>query len=342
MVLLILLTIFSCALVVVGSAYLWDRRQKLFFRHKNVPYVSSSIFGGSLRDVLLLRQSVADAMLDLYTKASEKDVPFVGARLLFKNCLVVRDLELVKRVLVQDFNHFSNRSAAADFHHDPFGGYNLFLLKNPEWHELRRKITPVFTGSRMKLFFEDINGIGEKLHKKILMDIPIDKVVSLKDLNGAFSTDVYASCSFGIEVNFIERPESEFGTTAMEMFNFKAARALEFGSNFVFPELSKFRKTFFFSKEGSVYLKEVLSAVLKERVDKLIRRNDLMDVIMKIKSGQETDSVTKYTDDMLLAQSVIFFVAGFETTSTALTHTLYELARNVSAVRWLLAEYIYL
>lgn len=338
MVFLILVSIL-CALAVC-SLFLWDRKQKVFFIDRDVHYVPSPLFGGSLLDVLLLRKSVASVMLDLYREASEKNLPFIGARFLHKNVLVLRDLNVIKRVLVQDFNQFSDRAAAANPHKDPFGGYNLFLLKNPKWHDLRKKITPVFTSSRMRLFFEDINGIGKRLHSQLLRDVPAEKEFTLGSLMGSYTTDVYASCSFGIEVNFIENPQSEFGNIALKMFHFKLSRALEFGSAFFCPEIAKVWPNYFFSKQGCKYLREMLTAVLEERRAKSTTRNDLMDVILQIKAGQEVMAADNespvYSDEMLLAQSVIFFVAGFETTGTALTHTLYELARNVRiALMWI-------
>lgn len=324
---LVLIALVTCLI------YLWHKQKRKFFLDRKLPFVDSSVFGGSLKDVLLMRKSVAQVMLDLYEEAKVRNVACIGARFMHKNVLILRDTSLIKRILVQDFNSFSNRSAAADFHHDPLGGYNLFLLKNPEWHDMRKKITPVFTAARMRQFFEEIKGMGNKLNRRLLQNVAKEKVVALKDLNGAYCSDVYASCSFGIEVNFIENPQSVFGKIALEMFNFKAWRALEFGSNFFSPEISKVLKRFFFSKAGSSYLRTMLSSVLEERKAHNITRNDLMDVILKIKSSQEMDSeevANNYSDDMLLAQSVIFFVAGFETTSTALSHAFYELAKNVS------------
>lgn len=330
--LLLLLLIFSVIVtVLIVIAYLWHRRMELFFIRNKVPYVSSSIFGGSLREVFLNRASMAEIMVKIYKEATERNVPCIGARFLNKNCLIICDLDLIKRVLIQDFNHFSNRSASGEAHRDPFGGYNLFLAKNPFWHEMRSKITPVFTTFRMRRFFDEVSGMGEKLAQKLMQEIPDKKVMSLKDLNGAYTIDVYASCSFGIDVNFLDDPKSLFGNAALEMFNFKTGRALEFATHFLMPELTKVMPLFFFSKSGSTFLKNMLSKVLGERRAKGISRNDLMDVIMKIKAAQETESTgTHFNDEMLLAQSVIFFIAGFETTSTALTHTLFELARHVS------------
>lgn len=334
MVVLLISTLILGGLVI--SLLAWHHHKESFFRKHRIPFVQSSLVGGSLKDVILRKKSVAEVIVDVYKEAERRNLPCIGVRFLHKNCLVIRDLDLVKRVLVEDFNHFSDRSAHGNPHRDPFGGYNLFMAKNPLWHEMRAKITPVFTTSRMRKFFEEIHGIGEKLNKKLLHEIDTEKVLTLKDLNGAYTTDVYASCSFGISVNFLDDPQSVFGRTALEMFNFKLFRALEFGAFFVAPELSNLLPLFFFSKAGSKYLKTMLSAVMEERKRKGITRNDLMDVIMKIKSVQENrssgggDDKTQFSDDMLLAQSVIFFIAGFETTSTALTHTLYELSRNVS------------
>lgn len=312
---------------------LWDRKQKLFFQKRNVPIVDSSLFGGILKDVLLFKKSLTEAMTESYKEAERLDAPCVGVRILYKNCLVIRDLELVKKVLVKDFNHFSNRSVSANEKYDPFGAYNLFFVNQPIWHDLRTKVTPVFTTSRMRLFFENVNEIGAKLGRQLLKDIPTEKIVSLKEFTGAFMTEVYASCAFGIEINFIEDPSDPFGNMALEMFNFKTKRALEFGVGFMAPELTNIFPMYVFSKHGSKVLKQMLNEVMMERIAKGIQRFDLMDVLVNIKRAQESSKDPSHlTDDMLLAQCVIFFSAGFETTSTALSHSIYELAKNVREI----------
>jgi len=62
---------------------------------------------------------------------------------------------------------------------------------------------------------------------------------------------------------------------------------------------------------------------LRERED--IRRNDFMDILLDLKK-QENGKVL--TVEQLAAQVFVFFVAGFETSSSNMSYALFELAKN--------------
>ena len=66
---------------------------------------------------------------------------------------MIRDLDLVKNVLIKDFNQFSNRYSYSDPHSDGVGANTLFFAKNPKWKNIRSKLTPVFASGKIKQMF---------------------------------------------------------------------------------------------------------------------------------------------------------------------------------------------
>lgn len=80
-----------------------------YWKRKGLPYVPAKPFVGNLKDVLFYKTSAAEQFGAFYFAPEAKDHPFVGINLFHKPALVIRDPELVKRLLVKDFNQFSNR-----------------------------------------------------------------------------------------------------------------------------------------------------------------------------------------------------------------------------------------
>uniref|UniRef100_T1GXH4 Cytochrome P450 n=1 Tax=Megaselia scalaris TaxID=36166 RepID=T1GXH4_MEGSC len=94
-----------------------------------------------------------------YNHPAGKDQPFVGIHVFQKPGILVKDPELVKQVMIKDFNKFSNRFLAADFKNDPLAAFNLFFTKNPEWKMIRTKLSPVFTSGKIKQMFHLIDDL---------------------------------------------------------------------------------------------------------------------------------------------------------------------------------------
>jgi len=76
-----------------------------------------------------------------------------------------------------------------------------------------------------------------------------------------------------------------------------------------------------------------LQKTVEYRENNDIKRNDFLSLLLQIKKhGKINDDVGEaigsMTTEELAAQSFLFFVAGFETSSTTMTFALYELAKN--------------
>ena len=77
------------------------------------------------------------------------------------------------------------------------------------------------------------------------------------------------------------------------------------------------------------YLKEVAEDIIKSRRQQgLTGRKDLLHLMMTANEETTVEGVSKLSDEEIIAQSIVFLLAGYETSSNTLSFTLYHLAVN--------------
>jgi cytochrome P450 family 6 len=122
-----------------------------FWQKLGIPYVKPTPFVGNLKDCVLLKTTIGEQLQRIYNEHSDK--PYVGIFSFDKPSLLVRDLELVKNILVKDFQTFMDRTFSFDDKFEPLFGKNLAVLKGQLWCHLRTNLTPGFTSRKMKMMF---------------------------------------------------------------------------------------------------------------------------------------------------------------------------------------------
>jgi hypothetical protein len=91
------------------------------------------------------------------------DKPYVGIFSFDKPSLLIRDVELVKNILVKDFQNFMDRTFSFEEKFDPIVAYILISLKGKLWRHLRTNLTTVFTSRKMKMMFYLVDFCGKEL-----------------------------------------------------------------------------------------------------------------------------------------------------------------------------------
>lgn len=91
------------------SLYYWGLYQSLYWKRKKIPSIHAKPLIGSITGIATFQKSLAEQFHDFYFDESTKDRPFVGIHIFHKPTIMIRDPELIKRVLVKDFSSFSNR-----------------------------------------------------------------------------------------------------------------------------------------------------------------------------------------------------------------------------------------
>ncbi|CAB3248301.1 unnamed protein product [Arctia plantaginis] len=332
---------------------LYNREIYSRFRRHGVKYFQPLPLLGNLGSILMRKQHVTDQLDDLYYKFSGER--FVG-RFEFTNpVLYIRDLELIKKITVKDFEHFLDHRIMIDEKMDPLFGRNLLSLKGREWKDMRSTLSPAFTSSKMRLmvpFMVEVCDLMTQSLKAQIKDSGVDYIdVDCVDLTARYANDVIASCAFGLKVDSHSDVNNEFYTIGRETATTGFQRVLVFPWYAAFQLLMRTRGIKLFTDKISNFFRNIILQTMKERELKKILRPDMIHLLMEAKKGKLTYDETRkevdagfatveeslvgqrkvnreWSDDDLVAQAVLFFLAGFDTVSTAMSFLLYELACN--------------
>lgn len=138
--------IFLYTLILLGSVfYLWIKRVYSYWERTKFPYMKPSFPMGNVSDSAMGRKCMGMNLYDLYNRSNE---PVVGIYLLFRPALLVRDADLIKRILSTDATSFYDRG----IYHNPDDAVanNMLMMTGQEWKSTRAKLTPTFTSGKLR------------------------------------------------------------------------------------------------------------------------------------------------------------------------------------------------
>jgi hypothetical protein len=163
-----MLTFQSLTLVLVVSLsgifialYLYFTRNFNFWHKLGIPYVKPTPFVGNLKECAFQKVNIGKQLQQIYEEHSDK--PYVGIFAFDKPVLLIRDVELVKNILIKDFQYFINHIVFLDEKLDPLFSKSLFVVKGQSWRHLRTNLTPVFSSGKMKMMFYLVDTCGKEL-----------------------------------------------------------------------------------------------------------------------------------------------------------------------------------
>jgi hypothetical protein len=114
-----------------------------------------------VKDVVFQKESMGKYLQKIYDNHSDK--PYVGIFAFDQPILVIRDLHLVKNILVKDAQNFIDHTTSLDEEVEPLLAKTMFALKGQLWRQVRVKLTPVFTSAKMKMMFYPVQICGKEL-----------------------------------------------------------------------------------------------------------------------------------------------------------------------------------
>ncbi|KAG8247674.1 hypothetical protein J6590_055619 [Homalodisca vitripennis] len=268
--------------------------------------------------------------------------------------LVVKDVDLVQKILVKDFSHFQNQgfpSISSDLL-----SRNLFHLKGEGWRALRQKLSPTFTSGKMKFMFSQFITAGDHLLENI-EESRFGEPINAKAMCVDFATEVIASTAFGLDFSK-DNPQIakflKFGTNPFFVKGWKSHMVMLL--NHSFPKLSEKLGISVYPPEVTEYFINLVKANKEYRKKNKIKRNDYFQLLLALQDadqsgdnlesslsgGDEEDNKTNeadspppensetilMTDECMAAQTTVFFVGGSESVTSTLIFALYHIAKD--------------
>ncbi|XP_078034045.1 uncharacterized protein LOC144468454 [Augochlora pura] len=312
----------ALCVVSVAALYYYLKRVFSYFRDRGIPQVESSLT--NMMKMIFQRMTMAELVLKIYR--THPDAKYIGTYDIFKPAIMIRDVELMKSILVKNFDHFQDHRMFIADPEEPLFANNLLALKGERWKEIRTLLSPAFTSSKMKAMFKLMRECANR-YGNYFATLPENaRTIELKEALTRYTNDVIGTCAFGVNVDSIVDRDNQFyiyGRTAMKFGTWQIIKMFLARMS---PRLSKLSGIKIFDPTISKFFKDLVATTIKTRDEQGIVRPDMIQLMMdtrgKLGPGKEL------TIDDMTAQAFVFFLGGFESTSVLMCFAAHEIGIN--------------
>ncbi|XP_053995328.1 cytochrome P450 9e2-like [Hylaeus anthracinus] len=310
--------------------FLWKPMK--YFERLGIPHEPWIPILGHIAPPLFRRIFMGDYLQRMYNRFS--DAKYFGFYNFTTPVIVLRDPELLTSITVKNFDNFTDHRGFVDEELDPLMGKNLFALRGDRWREMRKTLSPSFTSSKMKIMFNLIVDCADNFTNHIAKESKGGKVYNLKKIFGRYATDVIATSSYGVAIDSMKHPNNEFYVFAENSINLSPVKSLKLMIGNNFPRLTKLFGIKIMSDEDRRYITGVVANAVTTRKEQGIYRPDMIQLMMEARNKDGTE----LTIDEMTNQAYVFFLAGYDTSSSFLCFTVHEIAANPDVQAKLRAE----
>ncbi|XP_049272775.1 cytochrome P450 3A24 isoform X1 [Rhipicephalus sanguineus] len=264
-----------------------------------------------------------------------------------KPTLMVTDPDLLKQILVKEFPSLPNRRDHQI--EDPLLTNIMTLAPVERWRKIRQLSTPAFSTAKLRKMNDLIQDCARVSAKHLADAAEEEKDVDVKQFYGHFALDMIARCAFGTTLDSYTDATNEFVTQARIAFaaNITPLQVITvLLANFV-----KRIKPKTFNEKAFLYFKSICQRIMTQRAKNNQRKEDFLQLMIEAREGRlsqcgdstdepgscftddgaeaklnGTTNAKVLTEDEALAQCVLFFVGGQETTASMVAFAAHLLA----------------
>ena len=244
-------------------------RKTSYWKIRNIQHVESNILTSIHRQLFTKKIHLSQGVSENYKKYSG---PYTGYYEYTVPAIMIKDVEILNRILIKDFDHFVNRRTFEVPEYDKISGNFLTQIKGNEWKNVRSAVSPTFTSKKIKITSRLILDSAKCLAKLLQKKAETGEEVNARDLFTQTATDVIAGSVFGLQSKCLEGNKS-FSDRLVKIMDLKLWK---FFFWIAFPKLGKLLGLSFVDKKESEFLMTVVDTAVKKRKEENITADDFI------------------------------------------------------------------
>ncbi|XP_051160855.1 probable cytochrome P450 28d1 [Leptopilina boulardi] len=304
-----------------------------YWKKQKIPYAKNIIPGfGNMLSIILSRQSFADLCEKFYKKNNKYSM--FGLYQMRVPTLLIRDPELVKNVLVTNFNNFANNQFQVGTSKlDRIFAINPFFSKFDTWKENRAPLSNAFSSKKLKLMLPFILNVGKNLEDYLKRKCSDEGKfeIELKQFSNMFTGEI-AAAGIGFQGhNFQDETESTKGRWAYKRFieRFFSEPFFTGGIQQVIflylPRMANFFHLSMIPEYVNKFFHETVTNILKYRKKENIKSNDFLQIMVDY---YRANNLNIENNEALISHMVTFAIEIYESSAITLSFLLFQLAAH--------------
>lgn len=303
--------------------YVYFQKKFQYWKNLNVPHDQPTFPFGNMGNIFYQKNNFILELTKYCHKFKALGHKHCGYYRLNMVNYIPLDPKLLRNILSSDFTHFVNRGVYHDEKSDPLSAH-LVALEDDKWKNMRSRLTPTFTSGKMKIMLQTLLDCSDQMLEFINNLHANHTPLDIREIVSCYTTDVIGSCAFGLDCNSFKDENAEFRKYGKKFFQFSLFKRIIALTRLVFPTFSKMLGSIRTPKDINDFFINIVRSTVEYREKNNVNRNDFLQLLIDLRNKKDTN----FTFNEMAAQSFVFFLAGFETSSTALTFALFELANN--------------
>lgn len=145
-----------------------------------------------------------------------------------------------------------------------------------------------------------------------------DEPLDAREISAKYTTDVVSSCIFNADAQSFTKENPEIRAVGKKLMDFTPLLQVQFIVITMFPFVKHIWKLRFVPKSVEVFFTNLMHQAVEIREETKINRDDYLAYLISLRKKKGLSELD------MAAHGVSFFIDGFETSSLAIAHALYE------------------